>query len=117
MAQGSWDRCKITGLPIRRLDGVHGKYLLEDGSLDVSQWPDCNVFVTSSITAAAGFTNQTRGAEYLLSDSRFHYHPILDMDGGLVTRATHSTSAEWMGVTIRDENEARRLANLRQNQS
>ena len=91
--------------------------MLEDGSLNPAMWIDSNLFNVKSITAVAGFSNPTRGREQLFSDPRFHYHPVRDMGGHLVTVVTHQMSAEWMGAVIREENEARRLANLKQNQS
>ena len=117
MAKGPWDRCKTTGLSKRKLQSVDESLLLPDGSLDISRWPDCDLFVVSSITNAAGFTHPTRGRDQLSQDPRFHCHEIRDADGHLVTIATHTNSATWIGEVIRSENETWRLSNLKQKQN
>jgi len=109
MSKGPWKRDIDTGLPPNQID------YLTDGKLDLSRFPDCNVFHVNTVTwLAAGLRpgqkpNVTRIRDRLLGDPRFPCNPILNEDGKIVAMPTNTATVQaW-----RELDRADRIANER----
>lgn len=114
MARGPWRRDPLTGLPLGKLEQVDEQYLDDDGTLNVDLFPDCDVFNVSSASAVAfgAQVNVAKSRDSMLNDPRFHFYPITDPEGRLISLATNCVSAGYVGEICRSENEERRRANL-----
>lgn len=107
MSKGPWRRCPRTGLPSSTLDLVDDAYFANDGSIDLSSVPDCNVFDPRSIAALCGFKDPVYFMLRVLQDSRSTIHvrrlPVTDEYGRAVAQitATHADSARAGGAMWR----------------
>lgn len=81
---------------------------LDDGDINPSRLPDCDLFNVSSIAAVAGFADPRYFAQVVLRKPQtlFHYRTeiLRDEDGREVGRvfATHANSAEVGGKALRE---------------
>ena len=100
---------------MKRLDSVDRSYLDAEGNIDPAKFQGCNLFATNSaaVEAGASETHASRMMQRMLNDPRFHHYEIRDIDGYLITIATHSHSAQAWGRMDAADRQVASLKNLR----
>jgi len=120
MSMGLWARCPVTGLTPSTMNRIDEAYLDVSGRVDLSKLPDCNVFVTRSMAALAGFKDTAYFVRVALNGPRSVFHhrclKLKDSEGRAVAEvlATHVDSAVAGGKAwhTRTREEARVRATL-----
>ena len=119
MSTGSWLRDQRTGIKASLLDRCDKKLIGSDGNVDVSLWPDSDMFDVTSFAAAAGFSDTRYFVTYVLNHPQtpFHCHKVFLTDaisgGKLATLyATHQDSAVAGGEMWRETKTAEARARV-----
>lgn len=105
MAKAPWKRDAVSGLPIKRLDGLDRPFLVSSGGINPSAFRgddgvQCDVFNVKSMAALAGYT-PVYFENVVLRDPLFHTVPIKTLTGKTIGYATRAESAMIGGEMIR----------------